>query len=146
MIDLHVWTNGTDTCVAASADDARTIAAELTGESLDDYPADEWSAYPDDHVLRIWHEENDTVECGCKALHEQDSIERQAPREAWVRLEKLIQSMGGKMDLPFPSEVDTGRRFDPCGHEQNCPKGSDSKTCAQWVASDGRGFLCSTEY
>jgi hypothetical protein len=82
MNKLHVWTNDTDTVVATSAVEARRIAADMVGETIEDYPGDEWYKYEDDHPLTINDDET----------------------------------------------------------------GKTTKTCAQWITSDGRGFLCSTEY
>jgi hypothetical protein len=145
--DLHIFQNDCDWVVAESIDDAWAVWCETTGEKREDYDDDRhfWTQLPDDQPLRIWHEDNDPAECGCKALFEQDERERRKPVEDWCALKKLIESQGGTMTVPFPSRVETGRRFDPNGHESNCPKGFDSKTCAEWAA-EGRRFLCSTEY
>lgn len=38
------------------------------------------------------------------------------------------------------------RKETPNGHHPNCGEGRPSKTAAEWAQSNGRGFLCSTEW
>lgn len=44
------------------------------------------------------------------------------------------------------SGCDSGLATSRNGHQHGCPVGCPVKTLAQWVAENGRGFLCSTEY
>jgi hypothetical protein len=144
-MSLHVFQGECDWVVAESEEDAWAVWCETTGEKREDHVDDTFEQLPDDKSMRIWHEDNNPEDCGCKALYQQDERERRKPTKDWLALKKLVESQGGKMTIPFPSRIETGRRFDPNGHEHTCPKGFQEKTCAEWAA-DGRGFLCSTEY
>lgn len=146
MGDLHVFQNEYDWVIAESEEDAWAVWCAWSGEKREDYADDKFEQLPDDERLRIWHEDNNPVDCGCSALAELDKIERNKPFNDWLALKKLIESQGGRFNLHVPPRIETGRRFDPNGHSSDCPKGFEEKTCAEWAASDGRGFLCTTEY
>jgi hypothetical protein len=87
---MHVYTNDTDTVIAADLDDVRAIIEAHIGCTLEaeGWSLDDWRMLPDDEIKTI----------------------------------------------RFDDEV-------PPGVEPRV-----TKTCAEWIASEGRGFLCSTEY
>lgn len=87
MSELRVFTNGTDTVVAADLADAQRVVEAHHGVTFEQegWSLDEWEEVPSDQLITIWDEGYDA----------------------------LLYT---------------------------------SKTAADWVASDGRGFLCSTEY
>lgn len=86
---FKVWTNGTDTVIAANLADVRSVIEAQIGCTLEQegWSLDDWSALPDEEPLTI-------------------------------NLEEQPEGLDPKV----------------------------TKTCAEWVASEGRGFLCSTEY
>jgi hypothetical protein len=59
MSDLHCWTNGIDTVVASSAEEAREVAVKMYGpDDIDAVDGDDggWSQIPDDKVLSIYED------------------------------------------------------------------------------------------
>lgn len=58
MSTLHVYSNGTDTVVARSVDEAWLVWTKAIGEVKEDYPHDMWHQVPPEKMLRI-HDEND---------------------------------------------------------------------------------------
>lgn len=146
---LHVWCNGVNHVVAESVHDAWVVWREHTGERRENYELDyPWTQEPDDKPLRVWGDA-DTGVCGCLALAEVDRKERRQPYQDREELRALIEQQRvdpRHIKLPPVFEAKTGRRFLPNGHLDRCPVGSQTKTCAAWIAETGRGFLCSTEY
>ena len=100
---LHVYTNDTDTVIAADLDDVRAIVEAQIGCTLEaeGWSLDDWRQVPDDKPLTIVDNEGDLAK-------------------------------RGETIIPPPPGLDVYPRV--------------TKTCAEWVASDGRGFLCSTEF
>jgi hypothetical protein len=55
VADLHVWDNGCDICIAATAEEAAAFLEEHLGE-----PSEvSWSAVAPDHVLSFWTFDDD---------------------------------------------------------------------------------------
>lgn len=143
---LHVFQGECDWVIAESEDDAWAVWCETTGERRGDYQDHAFHQLPDDQPLRIWHEDNDPTACGCADLRKRDMLEQMQPVKDWEKLRALVVSQGAMVfSVPQPAPANTGRRFDPNGHERGCPKGFELKPCAEW-ATQGRGFLCTTEH
>jgi hypothetical protein len=138
-MSLRVFHNGCDWVVALDAEDAWNVWCEASGESRDDYKDDmEWGAEPDDKPLTIWHD-RPTGPCGCKA--EIDAFEQDRERKL-AQLDKLPAVARERLIGGLPKPPKTR----PNGHLLDCKVGATTKTCGQWAQSDGRGFLCSTEW
>ena len=54
MSDLHAWTDGTDTFVATSMDDARRMQREYGGENCDQEDDSAWHIYDPERALTIY--------------------------------------------------------------------------------------------
>lgn len=96
MSELRVFTNDTDTVVAADLADAQRVVEAHYGVTFEQegWSLDEWCEVPGDKLITI----------------------RDDDRVIW-------RPVG-----------DTGS------------DGRETKTAAEWAMSNGRGFLCSTEY
>ncbi len=50
----YIWTNGADYCVAATSGEALNHWCEHTGESAEDYRAQDWIQLPEEKELAFW--------------------------------------------------------------------------------------------
>ena len=139
MTDLHCYTNGTDTVVAYDEQDALTVCCEHLGEPRDDYEGDRWERIHDATPITIWLEEPNDA-CGCGEIKAAFDAETR-------RINALIeQATQANVAVPRELLVSRKRTTGPSDHVPGCPVGQPTKSAADWVQENGRGFLCSTEY
>jgi hypothetical protein len=142
MSELHVFTNDTDTVVARDVEDAWAVWCEHSGERRRDYEQCGmcWERLDPDKSLTIWNDGADFLGCGCRsALTKYEALVAQ--RQAL--LDKLPEV--ARRQLVAALRVDRPKTH-PNGHLRGCPVGATTRTCADWASSEGRGFLCSTEW
>ena len=143
---LHVFTNNYEGVVAADIDDAWAVWCNTTGENREDYPDSEWEMLPDDSMLAIWLDDTTpTTDCGCGVRARAHQAVADAYNTAATNYVGFMAKVGARLkDLPpMPQPKDAPG---PNGHYDDCPVGHPRKTCAEWCQSDGRGYLCTTEY
>ena len=102
--DLHAFTNGTDTVIAASADDAWAVWEEHTGEKRADYekPGEiAWRAVDGLKMMGVWTDDVSEPTAAC-CLN-------------WAR--KLLPA-----------------KRTPNDHAPGCRVGCPTKTAAEWAA------------
>jgi hypothetical protein len=138
-MQLHVYKSDCDWVVATSVQDAWDTWCTHTGESKADYDEyDDFVQEPDDKPLTIWGDvgfEN----CDCKATLAAYQADTQKKIDM---INKQPEIARAPMFAALPKAPPTH----PNGHLESCDLGATTKTCAEWVAENGPGFLASTEY
>lgn len=59
ICSLRIWTDGTDTIIAASAEDAISVAMDMSGDAREAYDAADWRERDPDKPLRITDADGD---------------------------------------------------------------------------------------
>lgn len=75
---MQIWTNGTDYCVAESAEAALGFWCDHTGEQAEDYSAQDWVAFPDEKELAFWIDDEGNI-----AEHNEGDLVRK-PASDWA--------------------------------------------------------------
>lgn len=118
---MRMWTNGTETIIAADEDDAAQLWAEHTGEILEDYPTMEWDELDADAAEVVTYE---------------------APEDVRAVLARAV-AVGASLDGPVVKQVHPARLW-----ERDVPY-TDWEISARgdwWCLVHGRGVLSSREY
>jgi hypothetical protein len=134
---LSVWSNDVDKVVAFDEKDAAEILLHEMGElGYEDEMV--WERLPDDRFFTIW-EEVGFERCNCRQIIKAANDKREQLSEMLCKL-PVVASAELRQALPKPP------RTLPNGHLDQCPIGSQRRTCAEWVKLNGRGYLCSSEW
>ncbi len=138
---LHVFhdASGYDWVVAYDAEDATAVYEEACGEWDGKDFGDTWDQLDDAQSLGVWQDE-DNLACGCETRRQ---LELQGREQAIALVNAQPPTVRGPLLSRALSKFRDHRG--PFGHYKDCPVGYVRKTCAEWVAAEGRGFLCSTE-
>ena len=139
--ELHVFEMrmGPDWVIARDERDAWEVWCEHMGEKVEDYlNFDDWDPVPDDRELRIWHDNPPADKCKCR--ERLDACVAEADRQR-----TMLQKLPEPARLILWAGVTRPPPTHPNGHLKDCPIGSDTRTCRQWIQQEGRGFLCSSE-
>jgi hypothetical protein len=148
MAELHVWLlDKTDWVVASDEQDAWEVWEKWSREKRKYYTNYRWEKPDDDSPLTILLDESNEL-CGCRTRYDEEAHKANQPARDAEALRSLLAKQGAILGAKSIRVTRHGKLpgWLRNGHHESCAVGSQTKTCAEWAAENGRGFLCSTEY